>query len=64
MPDEDKGRGAAGAMAWAGLATLVDTQGVWRGDLEPGGVIQVWGSDADFENAKKGNRRTATRSSS
>jgi hypothetical protein len=54
VPDEYKGRGAAGAMAWAGLATLVDMQAIWRGDLEPGAVIQVWGSEADFENAKAG----------
>jgi hypothetical protein len=54
VPDEYKGRGAAGAMAWAGLATLVDQQEIWRGDLEPGAVIQVWGSEADFENAKAG----------
>src|SRR6266571_258406 len=54
VPDEYKGRGAAGAMAWKGLATLVDMQGIWRGDLEPGAVIQVWGSEADFENAKAG----------
>src|SRR5882672_6316137 len=54
VPDEYKGRGAAGAMAWKGLATLVDMPGIWRGDLEPGAVIQVWGSEADFENAKAG----------
>jgi len=54
VPDEYKGRGAAGAMAWAGLATLVDQQAIWRGDLEPGAVIQVWESEAAFENAKAG----------
>jgi hypothetical protein len=54
VPDEYKGRGAAGAMAYAGLATLVDQQGVWRGDLEPGAVIQVWKTEAEFENAKNG----------
>lgn len=41
-------------MAWAGLATLVDQQAIWRGDLEPGAVIQVWESEAAFENAKAG----------
>jgi hypothetical protein len=54
VPDEYKGRGAAGAMAYAGLATLVDQQGLWRGDLEPGAISQVWKTEADFENAKNG----------
>jgi hypothetical protein len=55
VPDEYKGLGAAGAMVYAGVGTLVDTVGVWRGDLEPGAVIQVWDSEAEYENAKKGN---------
>ena len=42
------------AMVNAGLATLIDQQGIWRGDLEPGAVIQVWESEAAFENAKAG----------
>ena len=54
VPDEYKGRGAAGAMVNAGLATLVDQQSIWRGDLEPGAVIQVWKSEAEFEKAKNG----------
>lgn len=55
VPDEYKGLGAAGAMAWAGYGTLVDTVGVWRGDLEPGAVIQVWKTAAGYDNVKKGN---------
>lgn len=54
VPDEYKGLGAAGAMVWAGYGTLVDMVGVWRGDLEPGAVIQVWGSAGDYENVRKG----------
>jgi hypothetical protein len=55
VPEEYKGLGAAGAMVWAGLGTLVDMEGIWRGDLEPGAVIQVWGSTGDYENVRKGN---------
>jgi hypothetical protein len=52
VPEESKGLGAAGAMVWAGYGTLVDTVGVWRGDLERGAVIQVWGSTDDYANVK------------
>lgn len=54
VPEAYRGLGAAGAVVWAGHGTLVDGVGIWRGDLEPGAVIQVWGSDADFESVKKG----------
>lgn len=54
VPDWYRGLGAAGAMIWAGQGTFVDTVGVWNGELEPGAVIQVWGTDADYDNVKKG----------
>lgn len=54
VPEEYKGLGAAGAMVYAGHGTLVDMEGIWRGDLEPGAVIQVWGTAADYANVKKG----------
>ncbi len=55
LPEEYRAKGAAGAMAWAGMGTLVDSDGIWRGDLTPGAVIQVWRSAADFDLVKEGN---------
>lgn len=55
LPEEYRGKGAAGAMAWAKMGTLVDAEGIWRGDLKPGAVIQVWKSPADFDRVKEGN---------
>jgi len=54
LPEEFRGKGAAGAMAWAKLGTLVEMDGIWRGELKPGAVIQVWKSPGDFERVKKG----------
>jgi hypothetical protein len=54
LPEEYRGKGAAGAMAWAKIGTLVDSDGIWRGDLKPGAVIQVWKSPADFDRVKQG----------
>jgi hypothetical protein len=55
LPEEYRGKGAAGAVAYAGLGTLVDSDGIWRGGLKPGAVIQVWKNGADFERVKAGN---------
>ena len=49
-----RGKGAAGAMAWAGKGVLVEGNGIWRGDLAPGAIVQVWENGADFERVKAG----------
>lgn len=49
-----RGKGAAGAMAWADLGTLVDESEIWRGALLPGAVIQVWGSADTYEKVRDG----------
>lgn len=54
VPDDYKGLGAAGAMVWAGLGTHVDEQAIWRGELEPGAVIQVWRTKAGYKDVKLG----------
>ena len=54
VEEEYKGLGAAGAIVSEGLGTLVDTDGVWRGALEPGAVIQVWNFSDAVEKVKKG----------
>jgi len=55
LPEEYRGKGAAGAMAWAGLGTLVESDGIWGGLLKPGAVVQVWKHPDDFERVKSGN---------
>jgi hypothetical protein len=50
-----RGKGAPGAMAYAGKAQLVDQGGIWSGDLNPGAVIQTWRQGSDFDEVKKGN---------
>lgn len=55
--DEDlRGKGAAGAMVHQGLGTLVDSDGIWRGDLLPGAVIQVWTTNDGYERVKAGKK--------
>jgi len=47
-PQEYRAKGSAGAVVWAGIATAVDHNQVLSGDLQPGAVIQTWGSQAQF----------------
>jgi hypothetical protein len=54
LPEEYRGKGAAGAMAWARAGELVGSDGIWSGALEPGAVIQTWKSPGDFEDVKSG----------
>jgi RHS repeat-associated protein len=52
IPEQYRAKGMAGAMAHAGLATLVDD--VWSGDLKPGAVVQFWTSQKDYEGIRDG----------
>jgi hypothetical protein len=54
LPDKYRAKGAPGAMAYAGLGTLLETTDVWSGKLLPGAVIQVWGTVADYQTARGG----------
>ena len=54
LPEFYRGKGAAGAMAYEGLGRLVDSNGIWRGDLEPGAVIQTWHDAADVDRVRDG----------
>lgn len=54
LPEEYRGMGAAGALAYWGLGTLVDKDGVWGGQLKPGAVMQLWEVSSDFDRAKRG----------
>lgn len=54
LPDEFRAKGAAGAMASAGLGVIVNSDGIWSGQLKPGAVLQVWRADDDFDRVKQG----------
>lgn len=54
LPEEYRGKGNAGAVVYAGMGTLVDTEGVWSGKLQPGALVQVWRYKKDYEKVVKG----------
>ncbi len=54
LPEEYRGKGAAGAMANENLGTLVDSQGIWSGALKPGAVVQVWKVASDYDDVRDG----------
>lgn len=49
LPERYRGKGNAGAIAYAGMGTLVDTSGIWSGELRPGALMQVWRYKEDYE---------------
>ncbi|WP_223552123.1 hypothetical protein [Aestuariivivens sp. NBU2969] len=49
LPIEYRGRGNAGAIAYAGMGALVDSLGIWQGKLNPGAMLQVWRYRLDYE---------------
>ncbi len=54
LPEKYRGRGNAGAIAYAGMGNLVDTAGIWSGELRPGALIQVWRYKEDYEQVVQG----------
>ena len=54
LPEEYRGKGNAGAIAYAGMGDLVDTSGIWSGQLRPGALLQVWRFKDDFEKVVQG----------
>jgi RHS repeat-associated protein len=52
LPIEYRAKGIAGAMAYAGLAEMVND--VWSGGLNPGAVLQLWTSKGDYEGIRDG----------
>ncbi len=54
LPEEYRGKGNAGAIAYAGMGTLVDSSGVWNGELRPGALMQVWRFKEDYEKVVRG----------
>ncbi|SEK54860.1 hypothetical protein SAMN04488008_101689 [Maribacter orientalis] len=54
LPEEYRGKGNAGAIAYAGMGTLVDSMGIWNGQLRPGALMQVWRFKDDYEKVVQG----------
>lgn len=54
LPEKYRGKGNAGAIAYAGMGTLVDTSGIWTGQLRPGALMQVWRFKEDYEQVVQG----------
>lgn len=51
IPQDIKGKGGAGAVVMENLGEIAD---VWAGEMQKGGIIQVWQYSADFEDVKNG----------
>ena len=54
LPITYRGKGDAGAVAYAGMGTLVDSLGIWSGQLSPGALMQVWKHREDYEKVVAG----------
>ena len=54
LPEKYRGKGNAGAIAYAGMGTLVDSSGIWNGQLRPGALMQVWCHKEDYKKVVQG----------
>ncbi len=54
LPEKYRGKGNAGAIAYAGMGTLIDSTGIWGGKLRPGALLQVWRYKNDYLEVVKG----------
>jgi hypothetical protein len=54
LPEIYRGKGNAGAIAYAGMGTLVGTSEIWSGELRPGALMQVWRFKDDYEEVVRG----------
>ena len=54
LPKAYRGKGAAGAMAWANLGFLIEERDIWSGRLKSGAVIQTWRHHRDYERVRDG----------
>ncbi|GAA4808536.1 hypothetical protein GCM10023330_14030 [Litoribaculum gwangyangense] len=54
LPEKYRGKGNAGAIAYAGMGTLIDSTGIWGGALKPGALMQVWRYEEDYEKVVQG----------
>ena len=56
VPAEYRGTGPAGALVYAGLGEFVSESDIWAGKLEPGAVLQVWGSRDAYDLMRAGQK--------
>jgi len=49
LPMGYRGKGNAGAIAYAGMGILVGFDGIWNGELSPGAMMQVWKHQEDYD---------------
>ena len=54
LPQEYRGKGAAGALAYKGWGKLVEATDIWAGKLKPGAVVQGWVDAEDFTRVRNG----------
>ncbi len=54
LPKNYRGKGNAGAIAYAGMGTLVGASEIWSGQLKPGALVQVWRYKEDYEQVVRG----------
>jgi len=54
LPIGYRGKGSAGAIAYAGMGTLVNCLEIWSGNLRPGAMMQVWKHRLDYEKVVMG----------
>jgi len=54
LPMGYRGKGNAGAIAYAGMGTLVGSYGIWSGELRPGAMMQVWKHKEDYDKVVMG----------
>ncbi|WP_324027122.1 hypothetical protein QSV08_04970 [Maribacter sp. BPC-D8] len=54
LPERYRGKGNAGAIAYAGMGTLVDSTEIWSGKLKPGALMQVWRYKEDYNEVTLG----------
>lgn len=54
LPTVYRGKGSAGAIAYAGMGTLMNGEEIWGGKLKPGAPMQVWKHRKDYEVVARG----------
>jgi hypothetical protein len=54
LPMSYRGKGSAGAIAYAGMGTLMNGEEIWGGKLKPGAPMQVWRHRKDYEEVARG----------
>ena len=54
LPNDYRGKGSAGAIAYAGMGTLMNGEEIWDGKLKPGAPMQVWKHRKDYEVVARG----------